>query len=237
MEDRERLAADLAELPRLYAEMEYLMGPVATGPLQRVSGTRSTDRAFDEAAAAARSAIVGVLASWAGVAVETYGSPVPERRVPELAAFLARHLDLLADHPAVADMAGEITQVTDGARRIARPDGARRVRVGACVREGCGGEVVVTMGGGGADGRARDVRCGAGHVWQPHEWLDLRGRMAAAEPARAVRRTLPTRLAAVAVGVSEATVRKWASRGKLTRHGTATRAEYDLEELTLLAAG
>ncbi|KUH38218.1 hypothetical protein ATE80_14075 [Streptomyces kanasensis] len=61
--------------------------------------------------------------------------------------------------------------------------------------------------------------------------------MAAAEPARAARRTLPTRLAAVAVGVSEATVRKWASRGKLTRHGTATRAEYDLEELTLLAAG
>ncbi|WP_228983665.1 hypothetical protein [Streptomyces sp. DH12] len=235
MEDRERLAADLAELPRLYAEMEYLMGPVATGPTQRVSGTRSTDRVFDEAAAAARSAVVGVLASWAGVAVETYGSPLPERRVPELAAFLARHLDLLAGHPAAADMAGEIAQVTDGARRIVRPDGVRRVRVGACVRDGCGSEVVVTTGG--SDGRAREVRCRAGHVWQPHEWLDLRGRMAAGQPARDARRTLPTRLAAVAVGVSEATVRKWASRGKLTRHGTATRAEYDLEELTLLAAG
>ena len=38
-------------------------------------------------------------------------------------------------------------------------------------------------------------------------------------------------LAALAADVTEATVRKWASRGKLTRYGGPGRAEYDLDEL------
>lgn len=50
----------------------------------------------------------------------------------------------------------------------------------------------------------------------------------------AKRRTVPTQLAALAAGVTEATIRKWASRGKLTRYGRPGRAEYDLEELTRL---
>lgn len=49
-------------------------------------------------------------------------------------------------------------------------------------------------------------------------------------------RTVPTELAALAAGVSPATIRKWASRGKLTRHGTPQRAEYDLDELRFLVA-
>lgn len=48
------------------------------------------------------------------------------------------------------------------------------------------------------------------------------------------RRTVPTQLAALAAGVGEATIRKWASRGKLTRYGRPGRAEYDLEELRRL---
>jgi hypothetical protein len=44
-------------------------------------------------------------------------------------------------------------------------------------------------------------------------------------------RTVPTELAALLAGVSEATIRKWASRGRLTRHGRPGRAEYDIEEL------
>ena len=49
--------------------------------------------------------------------------------------------------------------------------------------------------------------------------------------ANNTRRTVPTQLAAMAAGVTEATVRKWASRGKLTRYGRPGRAEYDLDEL------
>lgn len=49
--------------------------------------------------------------------------------------------------------------------------------------------------------------------------------------ANSTRRTVPTQLAALAAGVTEATIRKWASRGKLTRYGRPGRAEYDLDEL------
>ena len=40
---------------------------------------------------------------------------------------------------------------------------------------------------------------------------------------------------AIAAGVPEATIRKWASRGKLVRYGCPGRAEYDLDELFALA--
>ena len=50
-------------------------------------------------------------------------------------------------------------------------------------------------------------------------------------PATPARRTVPTELAALAAGVTQATIRKWASRGKLTRYGRPGRAEYDLNEL------
>ncbi|MBT2399352.1 hypothetical protein [Streptomyces sp. ISL-100] len=86
--------------------------------------------------------------------------------------------------------------------------------------------------------RSGEVRCQDGHAWPAGEWLVLRQLLSADGPAPApAGRTLPTRLAARAAGVSEATVRKWASRGKLTRHGSPSRAEYDVEELTALAAG
>jgi hypothetical protein len=45
------------------------------------------------------------------------------------------------------------------------------------------------------------------------------------------RRTVPTRLAAMATGVPEATIRKWASRGRVHRYGSPGRAEYDIDEL------
>lgn len=48
--------------------------------------------------------------------------------------------------------------------------------------------------------------------------------------------TVPTELAALAAGVSVATIRKWARRGKLTRYGTLGRAEYDLDEVRELMA-
>jgi predicted site-specific integrase-resolvase len=49
-------------------------------------------------------------------------------------------------------------------------------------------------------------------------------------------RLVPTNVAALAVGVSEATIRKWVSRGKITRYGAPNcRSEFDIEELTEIA--
>jgi hypothetical protein len=58
----------------------------------------------------------------------------------------------------------------------------------------------------------------------------------AGSPGRRRRRTtVPTKVAAIAVGVPEATIRQWARRGRLTRYGSPGRAEYDIEELTSIA--
>lgn len=56
------------------------------------------------------------------------------------------------------------------------------------------------------------------------------------QPLRGMRgtrgnRLVSTELAALAAGVTQATIRKWASRNKLTRYGTPGRAEYDLDEV------
>ncbi|GAA2139067.1 hypothetical protein [Streptomyces synnematoformans] len=49
-------------------------------------------------------------------------------------------------------------------------------------------------------------------------------------------RLVPTKVAALAMGVSEATIRKWVSRGKLTRYGPPnSRSQFDIEELTALS--
>lgn len=49
-------------------------------------------------------------------------------------------------------------------------------------------------------------------------------------------RLVPTQLAALAAGVTEATIRKWASRGKIKRYGSPGRAQYDIDELLDLVA-
>ncbi len=54
-----------------------------------------------------------------------------------------------------------------------------------------------------------------------------------AQPLRA-NRLVSTELAALAAGVTEATIRKWASRNKITRYGKPGRAEYDLDEVLRL---
>jgi predicted site-specific integrase-resolvase len=49
-------------------------------------------------------------------------------------------------------------------------------------------------------------------------------------------RLVPTNVAALAVGVSEATIRKWVSRGKITRYGAPNcRSAFDIDELTEIA--
>ncbi|MBC6456935.1 transcriptional regulator [Actinomadura sp. HBU206391] len=55
-------------------------------------------------------------------------------------------------------------------------------------------------------------------------------------PPQREKRLVPTQLAALASGVCEATIRKWASRGKLTRYGSRARAQYDLNELAGLVS-
>ncbi|NJQ03819.1 hypothetical protein [Streptomyces zingiberis] len=122
-------------------------------------------------AADVRRAVLGVLASWAGLTVRETGSRPPRRTVAELCAFLHGHLALLVRHPAAGELAAEVTALRDRAERVARPGEARRVVVGTCREAGCGGTLTARP--------ARDrrqparVRCEAdpAHSWSGPEFL------------------------------------------------------------------
>ncbi|WP_328720671.1 hypothetical protein OHT52_15120 [Streptomyces sp. NBC_00247] len=231
------IARNLAELPALHREIEYALGPTASGRFERVSGSRSVGLELNEEVCAVRAAMLGVLASWAGAVTGPGTGPAPDRAVAPLVAFLLRHMDLLVRHPAAGDLAEEIGGLVADARRVLQPPGTRRIALGSCPRAGCAS--VVEASASGLDGApSDDVRCRSGHIWPERELLALRQALSAGGTVPATTgRTLPTRLAARAAGVSEATVRKWASRGKLTRHGSPARAEYDVDELVALAVG
>ncbi|MEU2246307.1 hypothetical protein [Streptomyces sp. NPDC019224] len=227
---RDGVAGDLAELPRLHREIEYLLTPAGNSRGERVSGSRQFGLVLNEEASAARTRMVSVLACWAGSLTGAVAAPAPEREVRALVSFLLRHLDVLAVRPgANAELVDEMSALVATARALVGHSVRRPVSLGPCPRPGCGTAVEMAVGA---------VRCGAGHVWAADAWLTLHRSLAGAAVASTrTRKTLPTRLAAQAAGVTEATIRKWASRGKLTRYGSHARAEYDVDELASLAAG
>jgi len=240
----------LTLLPSLYNACEIaLCVPLSRSILERISGSRGTGLPLSEAAADARDAIRRVLASWAALVVDgrriTFA---PRRAVPDVARFLGTHLDWLAGHPAAADFADEVNDLTAMARRAIEPGSAQGIEPRTCIEPGCGGTLAnrVRVDG---DVRRAEIHCDAGHAWRADEWLLLGHRIEGAAGAGAAAvstdasagtsprgtRTVPTNAAALALGVPEATVRQWARRGKLTRHGSPGRAEYDVDELAALA--
>ncbi|WP_260478767.1 helix-turn-helix domain-containing protein [Kibdelosporangium aridum] len=210
----------LLALPLLYSRCEVAMQPVRAGGVVREhTGRRATGLPLREAAFDVRARILGVLASWAGLVSAERGVPAPRRTVPELARFLAVHRDWLVDHPGGADFVDELSELVASAIEVLQEPGYA-VLAGNCPIDGCQAPVRVQPSG-------AAVGCEAGHELRPMRWLGLRAR-------DGQRRTVPTKEAALAVGVPEATVRQWARRGKLTRYGSARRAEYCLDELTAL---
>lgn len=221
----ERFAGRLCELPTLYAHCESLLVGSGKRRLERVSGGDVNGIVLGDDLVSARTRIVSVLASWAALVADERPVAVrPARLVPDLAVFLLKHLAWLAAHPAVRDAVGEIVEAVEAARAALGQGAPVEVDLGSCSLTGCDRPVRAAIDRAQSQ-TGRVVSCGAGHVVPPHEWLTLRERTAGS------RRTLPAGLAALAAGVPAATVRKWASRGKLTRYGRPGRAQYDIEEI------
>ncbi|WP_116026037.1 hypothetical protein [Thermomonospora umbrina] len=141
---------------------------------ERVSGGRRGDGLrLNEEAVAARSAVLSVLACWSAMVADERRVTRPARReATELAGFLAVHLDWLLAHQAAADFAEEILRAAAKARRAAHSAVLPEMDLGPCPHTGCTG-VMSAMGYSRGNGRGHDVRCDAGHVWLPHQWLKL----------------------------------------------------------------
>jgi hypothetical protein len=175
---RDRLTGHLVSLPGLFAELEGALVPSAAGDLARRSGPARSGLPLNDLAVDLRSDIRGVLAAWVELVVEARRITAPDRTVPALTAFLRRHVDWLAAHPAAADVAAEIGDLARAARRAARRDRARRIQVGRCVEPSCTGTLTAVV-------RGRDtllpatIACDVdgSHTWTSERWHALAKRL------------------------------------------------------------
>ncbi|MBO0913767.1 hypothetical protein P8A22_09060 [Streptomyces laculatispora] len=175
---RDRLAGELRLLPQLYEECGLLLGGTDQ-PRERTSGGPLPGMLFNTTASEARSAIFGVLRSWAGVVVDARRAGTARDTVPVLAGFLVRHVDWLAAHPAAADICEEFTGLVRRTRRVIDPEPLSRVAIGECVEAACSGELTAMVRSRQAH-RPAEIVCSAdpAHQWLGHDWLRLSRRLA-----------------------------------------------------------
>ncbi|MFI8351543.1 hypothetical protein [Streptomyces sp. NPDC085596] len=166
------LGTTLSRLPRLYAEAEQALAPDSARSFVRVSGnSRAAALPVRSQAVEARAALMAVLSSWSALVADERRVAAPDREVREMVAFLRRHLEWLARHPALAELLGELAESVALARRCVQPGQSRQVQVGACREPECAGNLIAHMRSAGA-GPASEIRCDSdpAHRWAPHEW-------------------------------------------------------------------
>ena len=136
-----------------------------------MSGSKGTGIPVNAAAMTARSEIMSLLASWAGLVIsERRLSSAPRRTVSGLSSFLATHLNWLVAHPAAEDFAEEVCGAVRMAHAAAQPAPSLHIELGTCVQPGCESALYAT-GCAGDDRPVHQVRCGAGHAWSARDWL------------------------------------------------------------------
>ncbi len=177
---KERLAGDLRQLPELYHACGQLLGG-SSGPRglhERTSGGPLPGMPFNTAAAEARTAIISVLGSWAGLVADAREVTPPSRTVEALATFLSRHVDWLTAHSAAGDVSAEVARLVRNASRVATPTTHRRVPVGSCPEPGCEGTLNAPIRIDTPDSPI-EIRCSAdpAHNWAEREWTRLSRRM------------------------------------------------------------
>jgi hypothetical protein len=178
------LTDDLIRLPRLYHECGLLLGGSGQRLRERTSGGGSSPGLpFNTAAADARTAILGVLRSWAGLVVEERAVTAPRDTVAAVAEFLTRHTEWLAAHEAVAELSAEIARAVRRARHVIDPSRSQGMRIGACPAADCQGTLTAAVRSDQADTRvAISCTAVASHRWSAQEWMAL-DRGTPADPA------------------------------------------------------
>ncbi|MFE6104089.1 helix-turn-helix domain-containing protein [Streptomyces laurentii] len=179
-----RLIASLRALVPLYADCEQALAGAPAPRREKTSGGPLPGMPFNADAADARTGIVATLGSWSGLVAAERAVPAPVRTVPALVDFLVRQSLWLAGHPAIGEFTEEVARVAARARRVARPDRSRRMRIGACVEDRCGGELTAWL----RDPDAPElgiIQCDTSpeHTWAGHQWTQLRRALGGA-PAR-----------------------------------------------------
>lgn len=223
----DNLATGLKRIPRLYYECGRLLAG-SDQPRDRTSGGPMPGIPFNAAAADVRETIRGVLASWSGMIVEERRVTKPARTVSALAKFLAHHVDWMAAHSTATEVTDEVTQLVRSAHHVAYPNPARRMPIGACVEQGCSGELFALV-------HPQElllppaINCDADpcHSWLAHQWMQLSRRLSTAPST-----TTPTTRWLSATDISHlwiiptGSVYRLASEQRWRRHSRARRTYY-----------
>lgn len=169
---RTRLAETLRRLPELYRECgERHFRTPAPAWAERPTRRRQAVSTLHATAADVRHRLLGVLASWAGMAVESTGARPPRRAVGDLCAFLHGQLGFLVRHPAAGEFATEVAEAHAGVLRVARPDSVGRTVLGPCEAAGCGGRLTARPARGRDDPARVECEADPAHSWNVSEWL------------------------------------------------------------------
>lgn len=170
----ERLRDRLAAAPELFDEAAHALNATVKTS-ERVSGGRKPGIPLNSRAVEARAALRGLLAAWSELVADERRVAPPPRTVPAMAAFLGLHLDWLARHPAVGDLADELSAVAAELTRLTQTDGSWRVVVARCSHHDCDGDLEAWMQP--RDSRlASEIKCTRNkeHVWPAQRWGSLR---------------------------------------------------------------
>lgn len=161
---RDRLAANIRELPQLYRKLAHTLEPGRRGDGAR-SGTRHAPLpcSLEALDLRARGGIEGVVGGWARDLCEREGFDLPDCQSVEAivdwsCGLLLANLGVLVDeHPAIKEIADEVGQVAGQARRLITGEKPpRRVPV-ACP---CGHTLKVTLDTAGVKCPACDAQYG-----------------------------------------------------------------------------
>lgn len=190
----EWLPQDARKAGRLYDDLaQALITSSQSG--ERTSGTPDRGASLNPRAVEARTTIRAVLTSWCRLIAEERGIGLPSRRAVEelplgfigpprivlvphdhpaaMGAYLARHADWLAAHPAAGEASEELRELVTLAHPVAYPTGARVFPVGPCLHD-CEGTIKAIL-------RRVDsllpssLVCDVDdeHTWPADQWLTL----------------------------------------------------------------
>jgi len=167
----EQLKAELKDLPSIYNSLVYVIHAPPQAPFQRVNGVRgASGMRIDDDVCSARSEILGFVRSWSALVADECSVRKPARHdCGSLASFLLRHLEWLLAHPAAGDFEEETYALTVHVRQVS-DSASKQIDIGPCVRPGCDALLFAVQSA--INGR-HEVHCGAGHVWQASQWLQL----------------------------------------------------------------
>lgn len=169
----EKIADDATQLAELHAEIGLRLANSGTAG-EKTSGTKDPGLLLNDRAVEIRTEIRHVLVSWSLLITEERGIQPPPDDTRSIGAFITRHAQWLAAHPAAADASNELRDLTRRAWGVAYPSGSRVFEVSHCPEPGCSGTIKAIV-------RRTDSLLPSSlvcdldeeHQWPANEWLTL----------------------------------------------------------------